>query len=160
MNALIWWLEWLLLTILGSIIVTTSAWMASSYKYGYSLSFDLDFACIVGMLIGGFLSIMGSLICFKSNAKAYVIQSKAFGVAWVVAIGTTMLTHIIVAVIPTVCFYIGTLVIVSRNKHPVYEKGRCQRCGYPLIGLPEPRCPECGEPFDRIGSGDDHGRSE
>jgi hypothetical protein len=22
--------------------------------------------------------------------------------------------------------------------------GRCTRCGYPLTGLPEPRCPECG----------------
>jgi hypothetical protein len=25
---------------------------------------------------------------------------------------------------------------------------RCERCDYLLIGLPEPRCPECGEPFD------------
>jgi len=24
----------------------------------------------------------------------------------------------------------------------------CQKCGYPLWGLPEPRCPECGTPFD------------
>jgi hypothetical protein len=24
----------------------------------------------------------------------------------------------------------------------------CPRCGYPLRGLPEHRCPECGEPFD------------
>ncbi len=24
----------------------------------------------------------------------------------------------------------------------------CPRCGYDLRGLPEPRCPECGEPFD------------
>lgn len=26
--------------------------------------------------------------------------------------------------------------------------GHCQKCGYDLTGLPEPRCPECGEPFD------------
>jgi hypothetical protein len=26
--------------------------------------------------------------------------------------------------------------------------GRCGNCGYLLYGLPEPRCPECGEPFD------------
>jgi hypothetical protein len=25
---------------------------------------------------------------------------------------------------------------------------RCGNCGYLLYGLPEPRCPECGEPFD------------
>lgn len=29
-------------------------------------------------------------------------------------------------------------------KHP----GLCGRCGYPLHGLTEPRCPECGTPFD------------
>jgi hypothetical protein len=26
--------------------------------------------------------------------------------------------------------------------------GRCRKCGYLLYGLTEPRCPECGEPFD------------
>jgi hypothetical protein len=26
---------------------------------------------------------------------------------------------------------------------------RCSACGYPLFGLTTPRCPECGEPFDR-----------
>lgn len=25
---------------------------------------------------------------------------------------------------------------------------RCRRCGYCLIGIVEPRCPECGNPFD------------
>ena len=26
--------------------------------------------------------------------------------------------------------------------------GHCQKCGYNLAGLPEPRCPECGTEFD------------
>jgi hypothetical protein len=26
-------------------------------------------------------------------------------------------------------------------------QGRCEKCGYDLRGLPEPRCPECGTPF-------------
>src|SRR4051794_13191672 len=26
--------------------------------------------------------------------------------------------------------------------------GLCWECGYPLKGLPTPRCPECGRPFD------------
>jgi hypothetical protein len=34
---------------------------------------------------------------------------------------------------------------VSRRHR--YESGYCQRCGYSLSGLPEPRCPECGTPF-------------
>lgn len=28
------------------------------------------------------------------------------------------------------------------------QEGFCARCGYSLRGLPEPRCPECGRPFD------------
>jgi len=26
--------------------------------------------------------------------------------------------------------------------------GNCKTCGYPLLRLPKPRCPECGSPFD------------
>jgi hypothetical protein len=28
------------------------------------------------------------------------------------------------------------------------RRGKCIACGYSLRGLPEPRCPECGRPFD------------
>jgi len=31
------------------------------------------------------------------------------------------------------------------------RRGRCLSCGYPLIGLPEPRCPECGTAFGEVG---------
>jgi len=35
-----------------------------------------------------------------------------------------------------------------RAIRPTDDLPRCSRCDYPLIGLPEPRCPECGTAFD------------
>jgi hypothetical protein len=34
----------------------------------------------------------------------------------------------------------------GRHEHPA---GICARCGYDLRGLTEPRCPECGTPFEK-----------
>ncbi|UCG17631.1 MAG: hypothetical protein JSV19_06290, partial [Phycisphaerales bacterium] len=51
-------------------------------------------------------------------------------------------------------YFGGPLVLLSaavhvRNRYwPVHEPGRCRVCDYDLRGLPEPRCPECGSPFD------------
>ncbi len=40
------------------------------------------------------------------------------------------------------------LIVFLRNKYwPAPGEGHCQACGYELQGLPEPRCPECGEAF-------------
>ena len=42
-----------------------------------------------------------------------------------------------------------TSVVFIRNRYwPVHEPGRCRVCDYDLRGLPKPRCPECGTPFD------------
>ena len=43
----------------------------------------------------------------------------------------------------------------ERTPSPVLHEGveelelRCPHCSYSLVGLTEPRCPECGTPFDR-----------
>ena len=34
------------------------------------------------------------------------------------------------------------------RRRPPSAEPRCRQCGYILIGLPEPRCPECATPFD------------
>ena len=41
--------------------------------------------------------------------------------------------------------------IASRRLKPLIRRleGCCVHCGYSLRGLPEPRCPECGTPFEK-----------
>lgn len=49
---------------------------------------------------------------------------------------------------------VATMRFVSHwRRVGVAEPGRCERCGYLLRGLLEPRCPECGEPFDPLRAG-------
>ena len=43
---------------------------------------------------------------------------------------------------------LGAVVYVRNRYWPVYPAGCCGKCGYDLRGLPLPRCPECGTPFD------------
>ena len=43
---------------------------------------------------------------------------------------------------------LAAIVYVRKRFWPFYEPGRCRVCDYDLRGLPEPRCPECGTPFD------------
>jgi hypothetical protein len=38
--------------------------------------------------------------------------------------------------------------VASQNARDLLANARCLKCGYPLRGLPENRCPECGEAFD------------
>lgn len=40
---------------------------------------------------------------------------------------------------------IPPLVVIPMLRVPV--PGHCPKCGYSLMGLTEPRCPECGRPF-------------
>jgi len=44
-------------------------------------------------------------------------------------------------------------IVFIRNRYwPDYGPGKCAKCGYDLRGLPTPRCPECGRPFQPIGA--------
>ena len=55
--------------------------------------------------------------------------------------GTLFVPFLFFAAYPTLAFIRGPL-----RRHRRRKRGLCVRCGYNLTGLPEPRCPECGEP--------------
>jgi hypothetical protein len=50
------------------------------------------------------------------------------------------------SILPTVEVAFGIRRLHRRRKRR--KIGRCAKCHYDLRGLPEPRCPECGTPFD------------
>lgn len=45
-------------------------------------------------------------------------------------------------------FVLSPLVVFVNRKWPLWPRGHCTKCGYDLRALPEPRCPECGRPFN------------
>ena len=56
------------------------------------------------------------------------------------------LPFVVLAAYPVIAFMRGPL-----RRHRRRGRGACLNCGYDLTGLPEPRCPECGQPFESKG---------
>lgn len=63
-----------------------------------------------------------------------------------ISITMTSLTLMVFAGVPALL--LSAIVFVRNRYWPYYEPGRCRVCEYNLHGLPEPRCPECGTPFE------------
>ncbi len=83
------------------------------------------------------------------------------GILWIRVIGafsdgsadavSVMWPGVVLAVLGTIlslCSIIGA--IVRFGCKPRIKPGHCECC-YNLTGLPEPRCPECGQPFEARG---------
>jgi len=69
------------------------------------------------------------------------------GAGWLQVAVTFTLILLMLWGIP--CLLVCAIVRLRNSLWPVYEPGHCMNCGYNLRGLPKPRCPECGQPFDR-----------
>jgi len=72
-------------------------------------------------------------------------------------------------VLPRLIWYLGAsiaavlaMLYAAHRLGPVVRRleGKCARCGYLLRGLPEPRCPECGTPFNPADLEEDRARRE
>lgn len=64
------------------------------------------------------------------------------------AISRHWLVFLIIDMMPLVLGAVAVAVLRSPLCTREIPLGHCQKCGYNLTGLSEPRCPECGRPFD------------
>ena len=76
----------------------------------------------------------------------------------VVSLGASLLLHVSVNLIlplllgaglvmgGVLLFFVPMVLMLGGAER--HDPLHCGKCGYNLTGLTEPRCPECGEPFD------------
>jgi hypothetical protein len=91
------------------------------------------------------LGISGFLVVCLAEAMAIVpnITGSRVGEANMGAVLAAFVILIPLGVLVGIGAFVASL--ISLTKAP---SGCCAKCGYDLRGLPEPRCPECGTPFD------------
>ena len=97
-------------------------------------------AVVPAMLLGRWVA----PFTFECGLRAaYAVTDDAVWVSWI-AQGIQMA---IVTVIfsPTA---VVTYAILARIDDAAKAVARCAECGYVLLGLTQPRCPECGAPFN------------
>ena len=97
--------------------------------------------------IAGFLAWILSIVVFVIVSVALVDRPTFDGtladVMWLASMAIAVL-----AGIGFVKRRIATRVrLVACRRRVAVTRGECPRCAYSLRGLPEPRCPECGERF-------------
>ncbi len=110
------------------------------------------FAILLGCaLVGMFFPSLTCVLAVGAGAGLYTfVQGVMYGAteSWGgpnnVVVGAALIASIALFL---ACF-VAVASILLRPLGPPFKPGHCIECEYPLIGLPEPRCPECGTPFD------------
>ena len=116
---------------------------------------------------GGLLALFGSLLLalIVLVAGALGMRPMIFVVGWIEAAtgaicGATVLIFagsplqasgplypaVVVCLVGMLVSILPALRVASRPLPPS-DPRHCQKCGYSLVSLPVPRCPECGSPF-------------
>ncbi len=106
---------------------------------------------VIVNVAGWLLLAMGSapllwiLVRHKPSWSTAAILTAAIlgaGIALLIPVRAGLTFAIPFACLWLAAFYVRTIV------PDVRAPGACHWCGYDLRGLPSPRCPECGTPFD------------
>lgn len=138
--------------VLGLCVAAVFNVIAVAFVFGWPPStIALLFAGMLGLMPGAVIGQVGHQYMSRLDRLllACVTQSLC---TWVSA-GLVYLAYPKGVLILFVGYVVGQMVGVGlaiRVMFPLGPRPRpnhCAKCGYCLTGLPEPRCPECGAPF-------------
>ena len=148
-------MAFLMSLLLGAIYAATSSWFYWEAPFSFSIWF-ID-SLLVGVLYGIPVGFMCSPIVVILLSKKNLVVSGL--ILLIVVLSTYPLINLGtpwtnidffpgVPIIIVIVFLLSCKVISMLLPNIVYDPPFCKICGYYLCGLPKPRCPECGTPFD------------
>ncbi len=128
---------------LGAYLGVTLFWLSVMLSPGFAL-FTLLIAAVAGFF-GTLRTIFGMPMRFWIIPLASLIFVKAVLLSLVYNAETVMLG---VGVVFSAAFGYPVYRLFKQDFAKTIPPWLCKGCGYPLLGLTEPSCPECGERFD------------
>lgn len=128
---------------LGAYIGVTLTWVATMLGSGFAL-FALMIAGVAG-LFGTLRTIIGMSPRFWMIPVASLVYVK---LSLVCSYYNAMPVIMLAGVVFTSAFAVLITRLFKHDFAKTVPPWICKCCGYPLTGLPGPKCPECGERFD------------
>lgn len=128
---------------LGAYIGVTLTWVSFLLGTGFAF-FALLIAAVAG-LFGTLRTIVGMPMRFWMIPLASLIYTKAA----LIASGFAVIFVVVgIGIVYSAAFVYPLYRILKHDFAKSIPPWLCKACGYPLLGLTEPSCPECGKLFD------------